>query len=295
MRGPQAACVLASKPRIIFANQTFLPQETPAPLRKYREEELVHLRGNGEGELKEWDRVYDYAYYNDLGNPDKGPKYVRPVLGGSSEYPYPRRGRTGRAAAESELSNTESRQPLLMSLNIHVPRDERFGHLKMADFLAYALKSEAQFVKPELEALCDSTPNEFDSFDDVSKLHEGGFELPEDPLLDNLRKSIPLEMLKETFRNDGGNLFEFPKPQVIQDNHSAWRTDEEFGREIYLFVCFLFVSNNKSLQEFPPKSKLNSKQYGDQNSSITEEHIKDNLDGLTMDEVSHLSISLFDN
>ncbi|KAJ6694318.1 hypothetical protein OIU85_005041 [Salix viminalis] len=118
--------------------------------------------------------VYDYAYYNDLGNPDKGPKYVRPVLGGSSEYPYPRRGRTGRAAAES-----------------------------------------AQFVKPELEALCDSTPNEFDSFDDLSKLHE-----------EDLR----------------------------------------------------------FLKEFPPKSKLNSKQYGDQNSSITEEHIKGNLDGLTMDE-----------
>lgn len=76
--------------------QTYLPSETPVSLRKHREEELNQLRGVGTGELQEWDRIYDYAYYNDLGNPDKGPKHARPVLGGSSKYPYPRRGRTGR-------------------------------------------------------------------------------------------------------------------------------------------------------------------------------------------------------
>lgn len=54
------------------------------------------MRGNGEGEPKEWDRVYDYDFYNDLGSSKKSSEYFRPVLGGSSEHPYPRRGRTGR-------------------------------------------------------------------------------------------------------------------------------------------------------------------------------------------------------
>ena len=67
---------------------------------------------------------------------------------------------------------SESRLPLLMSLNIYVPRDERFGHLKMSDILAYALKSIVQFLIPEFETLCDSTPNEFDSFKDTLKLYE---------------------------------------------------------------------------------------------------------------------------
>lgn len=75
--------------------QAYLPCHTPEPLRKFREQELKTLCGKGFGKLNEWDRVYDYAYYNDLGLPDDGPDYARPVLGGS-QFPYPRRGRTSR-------------------------------------------------------------------------------------------------------------------------------------------------------------------------------------------------------
>ncbi|WCJ43140.1 Linoleate 9S-lipoxygenase 1 [Euphorbia peplus] len=269
-----------TKDRVFFTNKTYLPHETPMPLRKYREEELQSLRGDGKAELKEWDRVYDYAFYNDLADPAKGPKHIRPVLGGSSKFPYPRRGRTGRKPAESD-PNYETRLPLLLSLNIYVPRDERFGHLKMADFLAYALKSIAQFVKPELEALFDSTPNEFDCFQDVLELYHGGLELPGGPLLDNIVKNIPLEMLKEIFRTDGERVFKFPVPQVIKESKTAWRTDEEFGREMVAGVNPVII---RRLEEFPPKSQLDTKLYGDQNSSITEEHIKHNLGGFTADE-----------
>ncbi|KAL8155569.1 putative linoleate 9S-lipoxygenase 5 [Apium graveolens] len=269
-----------TKDRIFFTNNTYLPSETPAPLLEYRKEELVNLRGNGTGMLEEWDRVYDYAFYNDLGAPDSDPKNARPVLGGSTEYPYPRRGRTGRPPTKTD-PKTESRLPLIFSLNIYVPRDERFGHLKLSDFLAYALKSIAQFLLPEFEALFDSTPDEFDTFDDVLKLYEGGIKLPEGPLLDNIRENIPLELLKELVRSDGEGVAKFPLPQVIKGDRSAWRTDEEFAREMLAGMNPVSIG---LLREFPPTSKLDSNVYGNQGSSITKAHIENKLDGLTVDE-----------
>ncbi|KAK4739245.1 hypothetical protein R3W88_002942 [Solanum pinnatisectum] len=266
--------------RIFFANQAYLPGETPEPLQKHRENELVTLRGDGAGKLEEWDRIYDYAYYNDLGDPDKGEEYARPVLGGSSEYPYPRRGRTGREPTKTD-PNCESRIPLFMSLDIYVPRDERFGHLKMSDFLTVYLKSIVQSLLPAFKALFDNTPNEFDSFEDVLKLYEGGVKLPEGPLLKAITDSIPLEILKDIFHSDGEGLFKFPIPQVIQEDKTAWRMDEEFGREMLAGINPVLITR---LQEFPPKSNLDPNIYGNQNSTITREQIEDKLDGLTVDE-----------
>lgn len=52
-----------------------------------------------------------------------------------------------------------------------------------------------------------------------------------------------------------------------------------------LFFSFYSDINSKLMQEFPPTSKLDSKVYGDQTSKITKEHIENNIDGLSIDEV----------
>ena len=110
--------------------------------------------------------------------------------------------------------NSESRMFILSSLNVYVPRDERFGHLKMSDFLAYGLKSLAQAIKPALESFLDGT-KEWDSFDEIYNLYEGGFKLPSS-VLDLIRKNVPFEMLKEIFRTDGEQFLKYPKPHVIK-------------------------------------------------------------------------------
>ncbi|KAL1188121.1 Linoleate 9S-lipoxygenase 1 [Cardamine amara subsp. amara] len=266
-----------SKDRIFFSNKTYLPNETPEPLLKYREEELVSLRGTGEGELKEWDRVYDYAYYNDLGVPSNDP---RPVLGGTSEYPYPRRGRTGRKLTKED-PKTESRISIISNVDIYVPRDERFGHLKMSDFLAYNLKAIAKVIKPGLEAVFDDTPVEFDSFEDVLNIYKEGIDLPNKGLIDTIVNNIPLPLIKEIFKTDGQTYLKYPVPQVIKENKTAWKTDEEFAREMLAGLNPVVI---QLLQEFPPKSKLESESYGNQNSKITKSHIEQSLDGLTVEE-----------
>ncbi|KAL5541066.1 hypothetical protein UlMin_042639, partial [Ulmus minor] len=64
-------------------------------------------------------------------------------------------------------------------------------------------------------------------------------------------------------------------------NNSAWRIDEEFGREMLAGVNPLII---RLLKEFPPASKLDPNVYGNQNSTITEAHIRDNLEGFTINQ-----------
>jgi lipoxygenase len=86
-------------------NQSYITTETPDGLKRLREQELEDIRGNGEGERKSHERIYDYDTYNDLGFPDISSKLARPVLGGK-ERPYPRRCRTGRPRTRKGQQNS---------------------------------------------------------------------------------------------------------------------------------------------------------------------------------------------
>ncbi|BAT98352.1 hypothetical protein LR48_Vigan346s002500 [Vigna angularis] len=261
------------KDRIFFANETYIPSETPGPLVSYREAELQTLRGNGTGKRKECDRIYDYDVYNDLGKPDSSENLARPVLGGSVTYAYPRRGRTGRKPTKKDPN---SEKP---SDNFYVPRDENFGHLKSSDFLTYGVKAVSRNFLPLLRSSFDLnfTPNEFDSFEDVRNLCEGGVKLHTDLLC----KISPLPVLKEIFRTDGESVLKFSVPHVIRVSKSAWMTDEEFAREMIAGVNPCLIT---CLKEFPPQSNLDPSIYGDQSSKITKQHLEINLEGFTVDK-----------
>lgn len=124
--------------------------------------------------------------------------------------------------------NAESRDVIPLIDQFYVPRDERFGHLKKADFGAYAIKAITTAILPLLRAGFDRVSQwEFDNFDDILKLYEGGLKLPGCPALDELRKNFILKL---------------PVPQIIKENKLAWRTDEEFGREMLAGVNPLIIT-----------------------------------------------------
>ena len=106
------------------------------------------------------------------------------------------------------LTDSKSESP---SSSTYIPRDENFGHLKSSDFLTYGIKSIAQTVLPTFQSAFGLNA-EFDRFDDVRGLFEGGIHLPTDAL----SKISPLPVLKEIFRTDGEQVLKFPPPHVIK-------------------------------------------------------------------------------
>ncbi|KAI9100720.1 hypothetical protein K1719_024082 [Acacia pycnantha] len=218
--------------RIFFRNKAYLPDKTPDPLRRYRDEELSKLRGDG------------------IGNRELQEHY-------------------------------ESRVKFLGSN--YVPRDEEFSPLKNADFVTFGFKSVTKVLKPTLKARLSE---EFNSFDEVLDLFEGGFKLPK-ALFMAVSSFIPLQKLKEAFRIDGEEFLRFQKPQVIRDNKNAWMKDEEFAREMLAGVNPVKIC---CLQDWPIKSKVD-----DTICKISDDDIQKNLEGLSVEQaIKHKKLFILD-
>ncbi|GKU85901.1 hypothetical protein SLEP1_g503 [Rubroshorea leprosula] len=255
--------------RIFFSNSCFLPSQTPRGLVELRREELVSLRGNGTGERKKWDRIYEYDYYNDLGNPDEDPEYIRPVLGGSNLHPFPRRLRTGRPPNKTDPS-TESR-PELFNFDIYVPPDERFSPKKLAEFKRNAIQATLHFLVPEAKKLFqESNGLDFESFDEILDL----FSSNRDQVLEGgvakiMKKLVTDGFFKEITNASKLDSINFPLPQIIAANDTAWIEDEEFGHQM---LAGANPTRIRGLETFPPEG-----------SSIDQSHIEHNLDGLSLE------------
>ncbi|PHU29644.1 hypothetical protein BC332_01737 [Capsicum chinense] len=138
--------------------------ETPKALYNYREDELLYLRGTRTRKLWEWDRVYDYDVYNDFGDADSSPLLAQPFLGGYKEYPYLRRGRTGRPPSKTEDPKSESRLPQIESFD--------FSPLKLNDALSNTQKAMAKLFSLQFATIGDVTLKEFNNFEDVLQVYE---------------------------------------------------------------------------------------------------------------------------
>ncbi|XP_057949532.1 lipoxygenase 6, chloroplastic isoform X2 [Malania oleifera] len=261
--------------RIIFRNQAFLPSQTPPGLKDLRLKDLLSLRGDGKGERKPHDRIYDYDVYNDLGNPDKSNDLSRPILGGD-EMPYPRRCRTGRPPTRTDPhceSRVEKPHP------VYVPRDEAFEEIKQETFSIGRLKAVLHNLIPSITATLSSSDVPFKCFSDIDKLYNDGFVLRDEE--NELGGNRFLSNLMKQVLSAGEKLLKYEIPAIISRDRFAWLRDNEFARQILAGVNPV---NIEILKEFPILSKLDPAVYGPPESAITKELIEKELNGMSVEE-----------
>ncbi|KAL5717692.1 linoleate 13S-lipoxygenase [Ranunculus cassubicifolius] len=262
--------------RIIFKNQACLPSQTPAGIKDLRGEDLRSLRGNGKGERKEFDRIYDYAPYNDLGNPDKSEELARPVLAGE-DMPYPRRCRTGRVPMKSD-PNSESR--IEKPDPVYVPRDETFEEIKQATFSAGRLKAVFHNLIPSLAASLSTTEVAFNCFTDIDKLYNEGVILKSDDPNVIFEKLLIPSLIKKAM-SAGTSLLKYEVPSIVKGDRFSWLRDSEFARQTLAGVNPV---NIELLKELPIVSKLDPAIYGPPESLITKELLNEELQGMDVEE-----------
>ncbi|KAG6477244.1 hypothetical protein ZIOFF_066496 [Zingiber officinale] len=281
------------KKRIFFSNKPYLPSETPEGLKELREIELNELRGDGKGIRKLSDRIFDYATYNDLGNPDRGSEFARPTLGGE-KIPYPRRCRTGRPPTDTNSPKVVFIQETTYRASFHgtdmlaesrvekpnpiyVPRDEAFEELKQGAFAAGRLKAVLHSFIPSLIASISADNHDFKGFHHIDNLYKEGLILKLG-LQEHLLKKLPF--VKKIQESSEG-LLRYDTPSILTKDKFAWLRDDEFARQA---VAGINPVNIERLQSFPPLSNLDPAIYGPPESAITEAHIRGQLEGLTVQQ-----------
>ncbi|KAH9608062.1 hypothetical protein KSS87_017304 [Heliosperma pusillum] len=248
--------------RIFFTNKSYLPSQTPSGLKRMREKELNIMRGDGVGQRKSFERVYDYDTYNDLGEPDNHKAdLARPVLGGS-DLPYPRH-------PESEKR----------SGSVYVPRDEQFSEIKGTTFSAKTVYSVLHAVVPSLETAIVDPQLGFPHFTAVDSLYNQGMNIP---TLKQHGLTSVLPRLVKAIHNIEEHILRFEPPAIFDRNRFSWFSDEEFSRQT---LAGLNPYSIKLVTEWPLKSKLDVDVYGPQESAITTELVEKAILGyMTVDQ-----------
>uniref|UniRef100_I1R324 Lipoxygenase domain-containing protein n=1 Tax=Oryza glaberrima TaxID=4538 RepID=I1R324_ORYGL len=266
---------------------SYLPSQTPRGVKNLRKEELKTIRGNGRGERKEWERVYDYDVYNDLGDPDNDPATRRPVLGGR-ERPYPRRCRTGRRRCRADPS---SESPPATADGIYVPRDEAFTERRAGVFATKrALSMLSAFTTAR--RVSGDRRRSFPSLAAIDALYEDGYKnrppssQPEADDVDGYLAGMVQRQVKlllkgeeEEFKEELRKLFKFQTPEIHDKDKLAWLRDEEFARQTLAGMNPLSIQLVRDT-EFPIFSKLDEETYGPGDSLITRELIEGQINGV---------------
>ncbi|KDP26771.1 hypothetical protein JCGZ_17929 [Jatropha curcas] len=261
--------------RIIFRNQAYLPSQTPPGIKDLRHEDLLSIRGNGKGKRKPYDRIYDYATYNDLGNPDKDEDLARPVVGGSKDLPYPRRCRTGRPPTKTDpLSESRIEKPR----PVYVPRDETFEEIKQSTFSAGRLKALLHNLIPSIAAALSSSDVPFTCFSDIDKLYNDGLLLKAEE--HKLVHPAVGKVMKQVL-SVGERLLKYEIPAIIKRDRFAWLRDNEFARQALAGVNPV---NIELLKEFPIRSKLDPSIYGPPESALTKDLVEHELNGMIVEK-----------
>ncbi|CAK9146784.1 unnamed protein product [Ilex paraguariensis] len=258
--------------RIFFTNKSYLPSQTPSGLKKLREKDLTLVRGDGQGERKAFERIYDYDVYNDLGDPDSSDDLKRPVLGGK-EHPYPRRCRTGRPRTEKDPLS-ESR-----ASNVYVPRDEAFSEVKSATFAAKTVYSVLHALVPSLETTVLDPELGFPYFTAIDSLFNEGVELPE---IETQGFLSVIPRLVTFVSGLGKNVLRFETPEMVDRDKFSWFRDVEFGRQT---LAGLNPCSIQLVKKWPLKSELDPTVYGPPESAITKELVEQEIRGfMTVEE-----------